>query len=247
MHNEQKEGLNRLETIGYLPVLRNLAKSHTCSFWWFDDSEPLGKSILHNGTITFVDTGTETLGITAYHVYKGYLRGKAANGELICQIGSVTVEPEKYVAYESPRQDLVAFRLPSVLLGGTHVHVHSVRSWPPPKVKKGDLVLLGGYPGNRRQEEIGQANFDFVSFIGPVTEASDDRFSLYLNIPNSHWPQGVSLAEAPDLGGASGGPVFFVREKPIDHLEYAGVIYEASRKFEIVFARYAFQLYEELH
>lgn len=238
----QIDGINRLERSGYMSVLRELVRSHTCPFWWFDDSAPLGQSILHNGTICFVNTGTEVLGITALHVYEGYLADKSKVPSLICQMGGVTVEPEKYINRVSKAHDLVSFKLPSVLVGGARVTVHNAAKWPPSKLKKGDLVILGGYPGTRRDEDIGHANFDFVSFVGRITQDSDDHFSIYLDIPNSHWPQGISVGENPNLGGASGGPVFLLRTAPIETIEFAGIVYEYSQQFELVFARHAEQL-----
>ena len=223
-------------------VLRNLVRSHTCPFWWFDESVPLGKSILHNGTICFVNTGNEILGITANHVYEGYLVDKDKNPLLVCQIGGVTVEPEKYVTRVFPELDLISFSLPSVLVAGTHVIIHNAASWPPPKLKEGDLVVLGGYPGARRVERTGKVDFDFVSFIGCISQSSDDHISIYINIPESYWPQGESVGEKPDLGGASGGPVFLLKTEPFETIEYAGVIYECGQDFELIFARHAEEL-----
>ena len=100
-------------------------------------------------------------------------------------------------------------------------------------------MVLGGYPGVRRSEQTGVVEFDFVSFIGRVTQASEDHIALQLDIPNSYWPQETSLGECPDLGGASGGPVFRIRSTPIEMIEYVGVVYEYSQEFELVFARHA--------
>lgn len=242
MNQWQIDGLNRLERLGYLGVLRGLVRSHACTVWWFDDALPVGQSILHNGTITFVNTGDEVLGITAYHVYEGYLHDKSKNPMLKCQMGNVTVEPEKYVVTIDPVHDLVTFKLPSVLIAGTGVVVHNAGAWPPPRLNAGDLVIMGGYPGARRREYRRQADFDFVSFIGCVSQSSEDHVALHLDMPNSHWPQGVSVGENPNLGGASGGPVFLLRTEPIETIEFAGVIYEYSQGFELLFARHAAQL-----
>jgi hypothetical protein len=47
------------------------------------------------------------------------------------------------------------------------------------------------------------------------------------------------LPTSPDLGGASGGPVFEIREKPTVSLTLVGFIYEYLLPYEIVFARHA--------
>lgn len=243
----QIDGIDRLERSGYMNVLRNLVRSHTCAFWWFDDSAALGESILHSGTMTFVNTGTDTLGITANHVYESYLKDKADSPSIKCQIGSVTVEPERYVASIDTALDIAAFKLPSVLIAGTRVTVHNAATWPPEKLTESDLVVFGGYPGRRRTERIGVADFDFVSFVSRISQSSDDHISVYLNMPHSYWPQGVSVGDNPELGGVSGGPVFLLRTEPIETIEFASVIYEYSPEFEVVFARHAVQVRTGTH
>jgi len=187
------------------------------------------------------------LGFTAHHVYEGYLNNKMRNPSIVCQIGSVTVEPEKYIHSIDADRDLISFKLPDVLIGGTRVTVHNTGEWPPSLLKEGDLVVLGGYPGTRRNERQGEADFDFVSFIGRVTQSSGDHLSVYLDLSNSHWPQGITIGETPDLGGASGGPVFLINTTPIETIQFAGVIYEYSQNFELVFARHAAQLTDKLN
>ena len=90
-------GIDRLESSGYLPVLRNLVKSPTCPVWWYDDSKTVGHSILHSGTITLVNSGSRVLAISANHVYEQYLKDNGTDPSLKCQFGNITVEPEKYV------------------------------------------------------------------------------------------------------------------------------------------------------
>jgi hypothetical protein len=47
----------------YIRAVEKLAKSYLAPIWWRDD---LGE--LRNGTISFVSTGNEVLGVTAGHV-----------------------------------------------------------------------------------------------------------------------------------------------------------------------------------
>lgn len=220
-------------------MLRNLVRSHTCPFWWYDDHSPIGSSILHNGTVTFVNTGSTVLGITANHVYEEYLKDKANDPATKCQIGSVTVEPERYVVSTDSELDIATFDLPTILLTATGVTVHNAPTWPPEDLRVSDLVILGGYPGLRRAERVGVAEFDFVTFVSRIDQCSNDHVSVYLNMPESYWPQSESVGDRPDLGGASGGPVFRLRTEPIETLELAGMIYESNRDFELIFARHA--------
>lgn len=238
----QVEGIDRLERSGYLGVLRNWVRSHTCPFWWYNDNAPIGTSILHNGTITFVNTGDRVLGISANHVYEEYLKDKANTPTTKCQFGSATVEPELYVVSRDDSLDVVTFELPIVLRTATGVAVHNAPRWPPKELQVSDLVILGGYPGHRRAERIGAADFDFVTMASRVSQCSENHVSIYLNMPHSYWPQGESLGEKPNLGGASGGPVFRLVSEPIEAIEFAGMIYESSDEYELLFARHAFHV-----
>ncbi|MFO0701893.1 MAG: hypothetical protein U0236_21975 [Nitrospira sp.] len=232
-------GIDALEKSGYLKVLRRLVRLHASPVWWYDDSKAVGTSILHSGTFSFVNTGKRIIAVSAYHVYEQYLHDKAAGSSLKCQFGGITVEPEKYVIDSDRNFDLVTFDLPVVLATATGVTIHNSPSWPPTKLAKSDLVILGGYPGNRRLEKSQTLDSDFVSFIGRIAQSSDDHASLCLNIPNSHWPQGERLVESPYLGGMSGGPVFRLITNPVESLEFAGVIYESHKTYELVFCRHA--------
>jgi hypothetical protein len=240
----QIHGLDQLERSGYMSVLRNLVRSHTCPFWWFDDHAPMGSSIIHNGTISFVDTGNTIVGVTANHVYQQYLHDKATRAATICQIGNVTAEPERYLVSADAALDMAVFEFPSVLLAGTGVTVHHAAAWPPQQLQATDLVVLGGYPGNRRGERPPNAEFDFVTLVSRVSQCSDDHASVYLNMPHSYWPQGVAIGDQPDLGGISGGPVFRLRTEPIEMVELVGMIYEASREYELIFSRHISRLSE---
>ena len=197
MEQWRKDLLDRHERAGYIPIIRGLARSHTCPFYWYDDSRPVGDSVLHNGTVTFVNTGAATIAISAFHVYNQYIRDRAKGRHIKCQFGSATVEPEKYLFSSDENLDLVTFRLPEVLTAATRVIVHNAPKWPPDKLTQSDLVVFGGYPGHRRTEKHDTLETDFVTLISRVSQSSDDHASVYLNIPESHWPAGEHLANSP--------------------------------------------------
>lgn len=239
MEQWQREGIDRLERLGYLQTLRGLVKSHTAPLWWFRESGPVKSAILHNGTVTFVDTRAGWVAVTALHVYEEYTRERHHYDDVTCQVGNVRVVLEEHLLDTDARHDLATFAFPDVLVAGSGAVTHGVRNWPPDRLYEGELVVCGGYPGKFRKPGDGKVEFAFVSFIGRVTQASEAHASIYLDIPNSYWPQGEALEEAPDLGGTSGGPVFRVIDEPIERLELAGFIYEYGQTFEIVLARHA--------
>jgi len=200
MEQWRRDELDELERLGYIPVLRSLVNSLTSPFWWFDPDGRLGSSIIHNGTICFVDTGANVLGVTASHVYEEYLAAKKVNNEIVCQIGSSTFDPERYLIAHDVQRDLATFSIPEFLITAADSNIHHAPTWPPVPLESGDLVIMGGYPGPLRTEKPQNAEFSFVSFISPVNQDSEDHISFYLNLENSHWPQGESLESRPDLG-----------------------------------------------
>lgn len=239
MEQWQRDRLDSLERAGYIPTFRRLAMSHTCPFFWSQGIPADGTAVLHNGTATFVDTGTRVLTITADHVYRQYLADKESRPDIECQIGNVTIEPENHAIECDQILDLAVFELPATLRAATGAIPHTLRTWPPKPLTQSELTLLGGYPGNRREEGPGALHTDFVTFISPVAQSSESHMSFQLNLAESHWPAGVSVGTAPDLGGMSGGPVFRFCADPIERLEFAGVVYQAHTEYEIVRGRQA--------
>lgn len=238
----QIEGLDRLERSGYLGVLRNLVRSHTCPIWWWDDDNSGTEIILHNGTMSFVNTGSSVLRITADHVYQQYLIDREEHEGAKCQVGNVTVELERYLVSRDANFDIAVFELTPVLLGATGASIHNAPRWPPVNLRPSDLVIVGGYPGKGREERSMSVVHDFHTFIGRVGHSSDDHASLYLNIPESYWPQGSPIGGQPDLGGISGGPAFRLISEPIETIEMVALVYEANQAYELVFARHLSQV-----
>jgi hypothetical protein len=188
--------------------------------------------------MSFVNTGRSILGLTAYHVYQQYLCDRQQNSAVRCQVGNVTIELERYFVSGQERLDIATFELPSILLGATGAVVHTAARWPPGILKPSELVVIGGYLGERRRERPGMVEHDFVSFIGRVSQSSEDHASVYLNLPESHWPQGAKLPGQADLGGMSGGPAYRLVTEPIEMLEMVGLVYEANKAYELVFTRH---------
>lgn len=219
-------------------MLEAWAKSHTVPFWWADVSRPVGSQILHNGTMVFLNTGERIIAVTAEHVYAGYLRDKQATQSFACQIGGASFEAEKRLIDADGTLDLATFDVSEILVSAAGATVHNPPKWPPDQLADQELTLLGGYPGIERGERPGEVDFGFSYFVSRVDQSSNDRCGVYLNIPEAHSSGSVVFPGSYDLGGASGGPVFRVLEKPVDHLVLAGFVYQYNHAYEIVFARH---------
>lgn len=209
-------------------------------FWWHGEREDGFYRILGNGTICFVNTGERLIGVTADHVFSGYLKDKARCQAFACQFGGSTIDPETYLIDRSEDLDLATFNVPSVLVSAAKASVHYPSQWPTEAVREREVVLLGGYPGILRKPKDTNADFPFQSFATAVVAASPTNITLHLDLPNVHWPLHEGEQINPELGGQSGGPVFRVIEgAPIDRLELVGFIYEFSVSLNVMLARHA--------
>ena len=240
MEQRQRDGIDLLERIGYLPQLRQLAMSMCAPFWWHGEREDKEYGIIHNGTICCLNTGSKVIWVTADHVYNQYLSDKDSYQSFGCQFGSSTVQPEKYLIDRNRGLDLATFEVPGVLMAPSGISVHYPLKWPPERIKDREVVLFGGFPGALREEQETKAEHPFQSFVSAVNSVSTENIGLHLDLPNLHWPFHEGDTFNADLGGASGGPVFRIIEAPpIDRLELVGFIYEYSTAFELMFARHA--------
>ena len=240
MDPERRRAIDRAEAAGYLPQLRALAKSAAVPVWWWRNSIPLGDSILHNGTLTAVDTGEKTICVTAGHVYEQYVADAEEFDDIECQIGSVRVRLDEWLIAHDPAVDLATFEISSILVAGSGIRVQAAHTWPPLNLREKDIVVLGGYPGIFRRERPGAVDSSFASFFAPVAQASEEHSAFQLNLRDSYWPDGSGgIPERSELGGMSGGPIFRYHSEPIELLELAGFIYEASTEFELIRGRHA--------
>ena len=240
MEQERKREIDRAEAAGYLPQLRALAMSATVPLWWSRNSIPIGRSILHNGTLSAFNTGVRTICVTAGHVYAQYQSDIQRYDDVECQIGNVRIRLEDWLIQHNSTMDLATFQISPILLAGSGIRVQSAQGWPPAGLRDHEVVVLGGYPGRFRNERTRAVDSSFVSFFAPVMQSSEDHSAFQLNLVDSYWPNGSGgIPERSELGGMSGGPIFRHHSKPIEFLELAGFIYEASSEFELLRGRHA--------
>ena len=240
MESERRRQIDRAEAAGYLPQLRSLVKSATVPLWWWRNSLRISDSILHSGTLCAVDTGTNTVCVTADHVYAQYLADIEKHDDVECQIGNVRIRLQDYLIERDSVMDLATFDVSPILIAGSGIRVQAAHTWPPASLREAEIVALGGYPGSFRRERSGEVDFSFVSFFAPVAQSSEEHSAFQLNLPDSYWPDGSGgVPERSELGGMSGGPIFRYHPGPVEFFELAGFIYEASAEFELIRGRHA--------
>jgi Trypsin-like peptidase domain len=194
---------------------------------------------MHNGTMTFVRTQSDVLGITNAHVVEGFADCTDESGR-VCQLGGAHLDPARFIA-RHPTMDLASFRLSDVILAPAgHVErlsAATVPSWPPIPPSEGDVVMFGGYPAIYREERTDSVDFMFTWFAGKVASASEKNVGMVLQIATSKSVSSSRVLPHADLGGWSGGPVFRVIDSDgIERLELAAIIYEYSTDYEIALA-----------
>lgn len=237
-----RQQANRLHAAGYLGQFSNMAMNMCVPFWW--SSGPQGRAqVRQNGTLCYVNTGTRRIGITADHVYAGYLADREAWGEVECQFGGSTVIPEDRLIARSETYDLATFDVPEVFVSASFrgVYHHNALRWPPNPIHAGEVALHGGYPQVLRNPRTNEVDFPFQWFATRVNDANNERISLHPDVANTHWPGHEGEQINDQFHGQSGGPVYRVidanpdRGEVVDRLELVGIIY--NRVLDLVLAR----------
>ncbi len=111
--------------------------------------------------------------------------------------------------------------------------------WPPEKIKTGEYVAFGGYPGKwRHYLSWNEIVFDSWSSGGSqISSVGEKHFvcqferEFWVESFNIHGYDGLAFDE---LGGLSGGPVFIHRNI---YWELIGIIYEFSGEFDLMYVR----------
>jgi len=219
--------------IEYINQVREWAEGCCAPVFYRDDTDQQ-----HNGSMTFVDTGQEILGITAGHVADSIIKHCDSRPGHGCQVGSADLDPNRLIARHQDL-DLAIFRLSAPFVTTASKHTVTIPSWPPRAPRIGELGLFCGYPGiyrNTRERER-QIEVAFLYFVGLVESVSDRHFGMSLRIGDAYSHGHERVPEHADLGGWSGGAVFRVIEDDVlARLELAGIIYEYSPVSEIVLA-----------
>lgn len=229
MDSTQRARLRALKDCGYLDQLAAWAKG-CCAPVFYRDAA----GVRHNGTMTFVDTGSAVLGITAAHVADAVLAHCNDGPGQGCQVGAAELTLDRFIARHSDR-DLATFRLSTPFLAAAGHYAASVSRWPPTPGVGREMVLYGGYPATYREESEHELDVAFVWFAVWV-ETSGWNVNAALRIADSLTADTARVPAHVDLGGWSGGPVFRILGDVIERLELTAVIYEYTPVSEIVLA-----------
>ena len=221
-------------------VYRNILSESCVPIYWFD-MDQTDQGILHNGTLTVVQTNQRLLGITAEHVIAAYLTDrKDLNVRL--QIGNAIVENVEIID-KSERVDIATVAIDPVLLSKLGKDVTPLSVWPPRPPDEGRGIMFAGYPGGERLEEGDfELSFGLYTAVGVARHVTDEQITWvgdrdfvidHPNIPTP--PPGY------DSGGISGGPLisWFETETHVAHYCLSGIISQAHAELEYLVAKRA--------
>ncbi|CAN5771909.1 hypothetical protein BH11PSE7_BH11PSE7_31390 [soil metagenome] len=207
-----------------------------------------------NSTATFLALPSGTYAVTCAHVVDAYRDVESQFGSVLLQIGMTEIDLSSQLVCKNDKVDLATIRLTQAQVdslltqGEIGSRVIQPAKWPPNPISEGDAVLFGGFPGAWR-ERPGFDELVFGTFSAAgirVSSSHKDRFTCQLD--REHWVDSLSGGESGrsihlrDLGGLSGGPAFVDRAL---HFEFAGLIYEYSAEYDIVFLRPAGLIQED--
>ena len=221
-------------------LLRTTARYVAPIFWVVDSSgEP---TITSNGTVFFLDTGVQTLAVTANHVYEDYCRAKN-NGGARCQILNLDFDPISRLIDQSAAYDIATFQITPEEIqivdpdsGTTKI---PLAGWPPCVPDVGRGIMFAGYPGIERIE-FGAREMGFGVYTAVATATAVSPRNITCQIDHSELIDTLGLGLPPpgyDPGGMSGGPILTIIERQnFVSWRLGAVIYEASPDMGIIVA-----------
>ena len=206
----------------------------TAVLYWHADGGP----VLHNGSMFFLDTKKALFGVTARHVYEGYLRARE-QGPMTCQIGNLVFDPTERLIDLGRDVDIATFRVTEqeiAELGRLKM------PWPPKVPVEGAGVFVCGLPSFARDMPApSTASFKHYVALMRVDSVSDRAISM-VRQPDEEMMNVFGGDELPephmDIGGMSGGPVALNMKTPADLTCWfiSAVIAEGHKEWDIIHA-----------
>ena len=174
---------------------------------------------------------------TADHVWRAFLERTVDGQDVIFQVGSLRILPDRPGVYRDPARDIAFIPvLESEARRSARIISSTPRGWPPPRPIEGSYVVFSGCPEVLR-DHVDDSRLEFGAFssIMRVTSASEEH--IVCQFEREIWISDYRKAPPPgtDLSGMSGGPVFSLAD-PLS-MPLVGLIYEFSSDLELLYIR----------
>ena len=180
-----------------------------------------------NGTATLIDVGRGPIAITCAHVLEGYREMLENSPNCFFQIGYCRLDPFAQLVSISTDLDCATLKLTEDQANEITRNSNGIGEmfymevvWPLGRVRAGDFVAFGGFPGDYR-EHVSADTISFGSYSSGatlVTSAHDDYFVCQFE--REQWVTHFSEEEPAKIRGLSGGPVFVLRHSPAGLMSY---------------------------
>jgi hypothetical protein len=230
-----REEAIRLINNGFAKELELQARHCTAPIFWYDPQAPRGSRIINNGTMFFLRLPKALIGVTAEHVYQGYLDAVNKNAAIQCRLHSLEFDFCSRLRDRSKEFDLATFNIIEEDLSKLNQIAHTPpRHWPPSPIQEGKGVIFVGYPGIYREEKDMRVYWTAYSAETVAQVVEDDR--ILVQFERQYQVNRKGKKTAPPnvwLGGMSGSPLFGLRESSIVYLQIAGVGLQFNETLEI--------------
>lgn len=129
-----------------------MARLHIAPLAWKNPNKE--EFPVKSGTIFFCNTGEKIIGITAYHVYEGYINAKRIYPKLSCSIHNAKFKLEEKIIGYHPELDIATFNFTKAEITSlikVDIFYGSEAKWPPQTPKENESVFFAGFPGQDRE------------------------------------------------------------------------------------------------
>jgi len=198
-------------------------------------SDPQRANALHSGTLTFAQTPSRVIGVTAAHVLLQYFRDREQTGELL-RVMNAFISPR--VIDVSEEMDLAAIEVTAELMANLGVARAPISLNPRHRPQEGRGIILAGYPARSREETRAGVGFGMFTAIGVARRVTDKQITWVPDRERHLSIHGLDeLPQNSDLGGISGGPLLAWYEKGLlAYCTLSGIVVEANTLTECVVA-----------
>lgn len=202
-------------------------------------------SKINNGTASLIDLGKGPLAITCYHVLAKF-KAKLKSGErCLFQLGECRLNPIDQIISEDEKLDITVIKL--TIDQANEITKDSQfgssffepSSWPPAPISENEFIAFGGFPGKCRTQ-MNTSTLEFGSYSSGASRVETAHDTYFVTqFEREYWVQSLGMKDAlnfKELGGLSGGPAFVSRGL---HFDFAGIIYEFSFNYELLYFRHS--------
>jgi hypothetical protein len=212
MHKPTQQELTKYS----VPVVRK----HCGPIFFTRSLEKASKeTIIANGSFGLVNTGEKKILVTCDHVWEGFEEAHFHDKEMkmcVClDLGNPVYFDHSRLIDHDKQADLPTFDMTGLSSACKGLKFSNIKSKPPPTVKKGDIVVLIGFPGHGRITGDSFITFTRNPFGLIISSVDGNRF--HSDLTNLTWK-----LDQDKYKGISGCPAFKVTYGRLSQIQLVG-------------------------